>query len=96
MIPTTQAIQQAVCSHFGLTRAEILSPTRERRVARPRQIGMYLTRRLTSRSLPEIGRAYGGRDHSTVHHAVATIVAMVNADADLVQDIDRIAMELLS
>jgi Bacterial dnaA protein helix-turn-helix len=70
--PTTIGqIRQAVCRTFGVTRAEIESPARADRFVAPRQIGMTLARRMTGHSLPEIGRRFGRRDHSTVRHAVA-------------------------
>ena len=67
---TIDEIQRAVSTYFELKPIELVSARRARVVARPRQIAMYLAKRLTTRSLPEIGRKFGGRDHSTVIHAV--------------------------
>jgi len=66
-------IQLAVSDACGVTRLDLLSRRRAREVARPRQVGMWLARRLTRASLPEIGHAFGGRDHTTVMHAVEVI-----------------------
>ncbi len=87
---TIDDIQRAVCAHFRMDRAEMASQRRVRAVARPRQIAMYLAKELTPRSFPEIGRRFGGRDHSTVIHAVRTIEALRVADADLDRDIRQI------
>jgi len=61
--------QRATCDHFGLSSEELLSSSRARRVAWPRQLAMYLAREFTRESLPAIGRQFGGRDHTTVLHA---------------------------
>jgi chromosomal replication initiator protein len=66
---TIYAIQQATCKHFQISREELLSNSRTRTLAWPRQLAMYLARQLTSESLPAIGRSFGGRDHTTVLHA---------------------------
>ena len=66
-------ILKVVGRHYNVARADLLSPRRARSVVVPRQIGMYLAKKLTPRSLPEIGRRFGGRDHSTVLHAVRKI-----------------------
>ena len=70
---TIDEIQKLVSQHFELKPLDLVSARRSRAVARPRQIAMYLAKRLTTRSLPEIGRKFGGRDHSTVIHAVRKI-----------------------
>jgi chromosomal replication initiator protein len=89
-------IQKAVCAHFKLDRIEMSSKRRTRVVARPRQIAMYLAKTLTPRSYPEIGRKFGGRDHSTVIHAFRTIDAMRQRDPDIDADIARIRRALES
>ena len=65
-----EEIQKRVAEHFNIRLADMHSARRSRAVARPRQVAMYLAKQLTSRSLPEIGRKFGGRDHTTVMHAV--------------------------
>jgi chromosomal replication initiator protein len=80
---TIDQIQQAVSDHFELKPLDLVSARRARAVARPRQIAMYLAKRLTTRSLPEIGRKFGGRDHSTVIHAVRRIEELRDTDRDV-------------
>lgn len=80
---TIDEIQRAVSTYFELKPIELVSARRARVVARPRQIAMYLAKRLTTRSLPEIGRKFGGRDHSTVIHAVRRIEQLRDSDADV-------------
>jgi chromosomal replication initiator protein len=80
-------ILKVVGRHFNVARTDLLSPRRARTVVVPRQIGMYLAKKLTARSLPEIGRRFGGRDHSTVLHAVRKIEELVKTD-------DRLAREV--
>jgi chromosomal replication initiator protein len=76
-------IQERVSSHFKIPLREMKSKRRAREVARPRQVAMYLSRQLTSQSLPEIGRRFGGRDHTTVLHGVRQIEKLRATDADL-------------
>ena len=80
---TIDEIQKLVSQHFDLKPLDMISARRARAVARPRQIAMYLAKRLTTRSLPEIGRKFGGRDHSTVIHAVRRVEELRDADGDL-------------
>ncbi|MEP7239913.1 MAG: chromosomal replication initiator protein DnaA [Devosia sp.] len=81
-------ILRIVSRHYKVPRNELLSSRRSRDVVRPRQIAMYLAKSLTSRSLPEIGRRFGGRDHTTVLHSVRKVEQMMKDDADLTQEID--------
>ncbi len=81
-------IQKLVASHYNVTKADILSARRTANVVRPRQIAMYLAKTLTPRSLPEIGRRFGGRDHTTVLHAVRKIEALAGTDGRLSEEID--------
>ena len=80
---TIDEIQKAVSTHFDLKPIDLLSARRAVAVARPRQIAMYLAKRLTTRSLPEIGRKFGNRDHSTVIHAVRRIEELRGTDRDI-------------
>jgi len=80
---TIDEIQKLVSEHFELKPLDLVSARRSRVVARPRQIAMYLSKRLTTRSLPEIGRKFGGRDHSTVIHAVRKIEELRDQDRDI-------------
>lgn len=83
-------IQRATCKHFGLTKAEFLSERRTWDVVIPRQIAMYLCKLHTSRSLPEIGRRFGGKDHTTVLHAVRKMSAAIPRDWLLAYDVAHI------
>ncbi len=80
---TMPMIQAAVSAYYGLDAAELLAKSRTRNVSFPRQVAMYLSRRLTDASLPRIGEAFGGRDHTTVLHACGKIEAQLSADEDL-------------
>ncbi len=81
-------IQKLVATHYNVSRADILSSRRSAGVVKPRQIAMYLSKQLTLRSLPEIGRRFGGRDHTTVLHAVRKIEGAVQADPGLRDDVE--------
>jgi chromosomal replication initiator protein len=83
-----EEIQKKVAEHFNIKTAEMQSARRARQVARPRQVAMYLAKQLTSRSLPEIGRKFGGRDHTTVMHAVKKVEELRNADANFAEDVE--------
>ena len=85
---TIEEIQKKVAQHFNIRLADMHSARRARAVARPRQVAMYLAKQLTTRSLPEIGRKFGGRDHTTVMHAVKRIEELRQMDASLAEDID--------
>lgn len=91
---TIDEIQRAVCAHYRLDKSEMASKRRVRAVARPRQVAMYLAKELTPRSYPEIGRRFGGRDHSTVIHAVRTVEALRVADSELDAEIAAIRRSL--
>lgn len=81
-------IQKLVASHYSISRPDILSSRRTATVVRPRQIAMYLSKVLTLRSLPEIGRRFGGRDHTTVLHAVRKIESLSKTDGILSEEIE--------
>jgi chromosomal replication initiator protein len=85
---TIDEIQRKVAEHYSIRLTDMHSARRARNVARPRQVAMYLAKQLTSRSLPEIGRKFGGRDHTTVMHAVRKVEELVVEDASFAQDID--------
>ncbi len=81
-------ILRVVTKHFGVPRNDLLSSRRNRSIVRPRQIGMYLAKSLTSRSLPEIGRRFGGRDHTTVIHAIRKIEELIQGDSSMREDVE--------
>ena len=85
---TIEEIQKRVAEHFNVRVADMHSARRARAVARPRQVAMYLSKQLTSRSLPEIGRKFGGRDHTTVMHAVRRIEEIKSLDPSFAEDVD--------
>ena len=81
-------IQRVVSKHYNVTKADLLSARRTRTIVRPRQIAMYLAKALTPRSLPEIGRRFGNRDHTTVLHAVRKIEELARGDVALAQELE--------
>lgn len=85
---TIDEIQRQVAEHYNVRIADMHSARRARNVARPRQVAMYLAKQLTPRSLPEIGRKFGGRDHTTVMHAVKKVEELIAEDPSFAQDID--------
>jgi len=85
---TIDEIIRKVADHYNLRLNDILSPRRARSVARPRQVAMFLAKRLTSKSLPEIGRRFGGRDHTTVIHAVKKIEELRAIDNQIAEDVE--------
>ncbi len=93
---TIEEIQKRVAEHYSIRLADMHSPRRARAVARPRQVAMYLSKQLTSRSLPEIGRKFGGRDHTTVMHAVRKIEELRASDHSFNEDIELLRRMLES
>jgi chromosomal replication initiator protein len=91
---TVDEIQKAASEHFGLKQADLISERRNRAIARPRQAAMWLAKQLTTRSLPDIGRRFGGRDHTTVLHAVRRIDALRAADPQLARDLEILLHKL--
>ncbi|GAA3859133.1 chromosomal replication initiator protein DnaA [Celeribacter arenosi] len=85
---TVEEIQRKVAEHYSIRLSDIIGPKRVRSIARPRQVAMYLSKQLTSRSLPEIGRRFGGRDHTTVMHGVRRIEDLQIQDSQLADDIE--------
>jgi chromosomal replication initiator protein len=91
---TVDDIQKAVAGHYGVTPADICSKRRTQSVVRPRHVAMYLAKTMTTRSLPDIGRRFGNRDHSTVIHAVNKVTSLLKAGDPVSDDIDRLTREL--
>jgi chromosomal replication initiator protein len=91
---TIEEIQRRVAEHFNIRVAEMHSARRSRAVARPRQIAMYLAKHLTARSLPEIGRKFGGRDHTTVMHAVRKVEELRTQDPTFAEDVELLRRTL--
>ncbi len=89
-------IQKRVAEHFNIRVSDMHSARRARAIARPRQVAMYLAKQLTSRSLPEIGRKFGGRDHTTVMHAVRKVEELCAQDAVFAEDLELLQRMLRS
>ena len=93
---TIEEIQKRVAEHYHLRLSEMSSARRARNVARPRQVAMYLAKQLTSRSLPEIGRKFGNRDHTTVMHACSRVAEIMGVDAGFAEDVELLRRMLES
>jgi chromosomal replication initiator protein len=91
---TVDTIQKTVAEHYSLKQADLISERRARAVARPRQVAMWLAKQITTRSLPDIGRRFGGRDHTTVLHAVRRIEALKAEDPAIARDVDVLLRKL--
>ncbi|MES2713006.1 MAG: chromosomal replication initiator protein DnaA [Pseudomonadota bacterium] len=85
---TIEEIQKRVAEHYNIRLTDMSSARRARNVARPRQVAMYLAKKLTQRSLPEIGRRFGNRDHTTVMHAVSRVAELMQGDAGFAEDVE--------
>jgi chromosomal replication initiator protein len=92
---TIDLIQSTVCKFFKISKNEMLSSRRSRYLVRPRQIAIYLTKILTSKSLPEIGREFSGRDHTTIIHSVKTIEKLKQTEPEISNNIDNLKNQIL-
>jgi chromosomal replication initiator protein len=93
---TIEEIQRKVAEHYNIRLSDMIGPKRLRNIARPRQVAMYLAKQLTSRSLPEIGRRFGGRDHTTIMHGVRKIEELMATDSQLSDDLQLLKRLLQS
>ncbi|MCG7623572.1 chromosomal replication initiator protein DnaA [Epibacterium sp. Ofav1-8] len=91
---TVEEIQRKVSEYYNIRMSDIIGPKRLRSYARPRQVAMYLCKQLTSRSLPEIGRRFGGRDHTTVMHGVRRIEELKTIDGQIAEDVEMLRRAL--
>ena len=91
---TIDEIQKATAEHYAMKQVDLISERRNRAIARPRQAAMWLAKQLTTRSLPDIGRRFGGRDHTTVLHAVRRIEELKAGDAQLARDLEILTRKL--
>lgn len=91
---TVEEIQRKVSEHYNIRLSDMIGPKRVRNYARPRQIAMYLAKQMTSRSLPEIGRRFGGRDHTTVMHGVKRIEELKALDSQIADDLELLSRAL--
>ena len=92
--PTTEEIQDAVCSRFHLEKADLLSSSRAGPLVEARQLSMYLTRELTPMSLPQIARAFKRRDHTTVLHALRRVESRLEAEPSMRETVAELSAEL--
>jgi chromosomal replication initiator protein len=92
--PTAERIQAAACDALGVTHEELVGGRRTRQALRARQVAIYLTRELTDMSLPEIGRNFGGRDHSTILNAIQRVADQLDSNPNLSQDVERVQLRL--
>jgi chromosomal replication initiator protein len=93
---TIEEIQRKVAEHYNIRLSDMIGPKRLRNIARPRQVAMYLAKQLTPRSLPEIGRRFGGRDHTTIIHGVRKIEELMTSDSQLNDDLQLLRRLLQS
>jgi len=93
---TIEEIQRKVAEHYNVRLSDMIGPKRLRTIARPRQVAMYLSKQMTSRSLPEIGRRFGGRDHTTIMHGIRKIEELMAADGQLADDVQLLKRLLQS
>jgi chromosomal replication initiator protein len=91
---TIDEIQRKVAEHYNIRLSDMLSPRRARAIARPRQIAMYLCKELTDKSLPDIGRKFGGRDHTTIMHGIKRVAQLSDEDASLREDVSVLRRSL--
>ncbi|MCA1936616.1 MULTISPECIES: chromosomal replication initiator protein DnaA [Asticcacaulis] len=91
---TVDEIQKLTADHFALKQADLLSERRTRSVARPRQVAMWLCKQHTTRSYPDIGRRFGGRDHTTVLHAVKKVEELLQSDEQIAKDVEALTRKL--
>ncbi|MDF1728578.1 MAG: chromosomal replication initiator protein DnaA [Sulfitobacter sp.] len=91
---TVEEIQRKVSEHYNIRLSDMIGPKRLRSYARPRQVAMYLCKRMTTRSLPEIGKRFGGRDHTTVMHGVRRIEELRQTDGQIAEDVDLLMRAL--
>ncbi|WP_128254891.1 chromosomal replication initiator protein DnaA [Falsirhodobacter deserti] len=87
---TIEEIQRKVAEHYNVRLSDMIGPKRVRTIARPRQVAMYLAKQLTPRSLPEIGRRFGGRDHTTIMHGVKKVEELMSTDSQLADDLQML------
>ncbi|WP_281840667.1 chromosomal replication initiator protein DnaA [Sinisalibacter aestuarii] len=91
---TVEEIQRKVAEHYNIRMSDMIGPKRQRSIARPRQVAMYLAKTMTTRSLPDIGRRFGGRDHTTVMHGVRRIDELKVGDTQLAEDLEMLRRSL--
>ena len=91
---TIEEIQRKVCDHYDIRLSDLLGSNRSRDIARPRQVAMWLAKQLTTKSLPDIGRSFGGRDHTTVIHGIRRIDELRAGDSQIADSLEIIRRKL--
>lgn len=91
---TVEEIQRKVSDHYNIRFSDLVGPRRVRAIARPRQVAMYLAKQMTTRSLPDIGRRFGGRDHTTIMHGVKKIEELIDQDQQIAEDVELLRSAL--
>lgn len=91
---TIDAIKRVVCRHYDISHADMISQRRTVKVGRPRMVAIYLSRSLTERSLPEIGRKFGNRDHATALHSVSKVADLIMTDPVIAADVQTLSAQL--
>lgn len=91
---TIEEIQRKVCEHYNIRLSDLIGPNRSREVARPRQVAMWLAKQLTTKSLPDIGRSFGGRDHTTVLHGIRRIDELRAGDSQMAENLEIVRRRL--
>ncbi|WP_393991493.1 helix-turn-helix domain-containing protein [Xanthobacter oligotrophicus] len=94
LCPTVPAIMRFVAAYYGCTAQDLQSPSRIHTVVKPRQVAMYLAKTLTTRSMSEVARRFGGRDHTTALHAVRKIAALIGEASDLTAEVEALRLKL--
>ena len=94
-VVTVEDIQQKVCDYYNVKLSDLLSTRRAQAISKPRQVAMYLCKVLTSKSLPEIGRRFGGRDHTTVMHAVKRVEESMETIREYSNDVNVLRRSLM-
>lgn len=91
---TIDAIKRVVCRHYDISHADMISQRRIVKIGRPRMVAIYLARSLTERSLPEIGRKFGNRDHTTALHSVSKVADLIMTDPAIAADVQALSAQL--
>lgn len=91
---TIDVIKRVVCRHYAISHADMISQRRTIKIGRPRMVAIYLSRSLTERSLPEIGRKFGNRDHTTALHSVSKVADLIMTDPVIAADVQALSAQL--
>jgi chromosomal replication initiator protein len=93
-VVTIEIIQKKVCEYFGVKFSDLISNKRQKEIANSRQTAMYLSKQLTTKSLPDIGKSFGGKNHATVIHAVKKVKTLIETDKQFATDLEILSKSL--